>query len=109
MCRYGAPGDGHLVTFCARVRCAGGELGCQDRGGGVLVALAYLLAERDAVRSQSVSLPDRAGIDLGPEFLHTLVENLPVGAQQRVEIVKALTRDVDLLILDEPTAVLTPQ
>jgi len=37
-----------------------------------------LLAERDAVRRQSVSLPDRAGIDLGPEFLHTLVENLPV-------------------------------
>ena len=37
------------------------------------------------------------------------VEDLPIGAQQRVEIVKALTRNVDLLILDEPTAVLTPQ
>lgn len=37
------------------------------------------------------------------------VEDLPVGAQQRVEIVKALSRKVDLLILDEPTAVLTPQ
>jgi simple sugar transport system ATP-binding protein len=37
------------------------------------------------------------------------VEDLPIGVQQRVEIVKALTRDVDLLILDEPTAVLTPQ
>ena len=38
-----------------------------------------------------------------------LVENMPVGAQQRVEIVKALMRDVQVLILDEPTAVLTPQ
>ena len=38
-----------------------------------------------------------------------LVENLPVGLQQRVEILKALSHDAELLILDEPTAVLTPQ
>ena len=38
-----------------------------------------------------------------------VIEDLPIGVQQRVEIVKALTREVDLLILDEPTAVLTPQ
>ncbi len=37
------------------------------------------------------------------------IEDLPVGTQQRVEILKALSRKVDLLILDEPTAVLTPQ
>ncbi len=37
------------------------------------------------------------------------VKNLPVGVRQRVEILKALYRKVDLLILDEPTAVLTPQ
>ena len=38
-----------------------------------------------------------------------LVENLPVGAQQRVEIIKVLYRGAEILILDEPTAVLTPQ
>ncbi len=41
--------------------------------------------------------------------LDTPVERLPVGVQQRIEILKMLYRQVDLLILDEPTAVLTPQ
>lgn len=40
--------------------------------------------------------------------LEVPVENLPVGVQQRIEILKMLYRDVDVLILDEPTAVLTP-
>ncbi len=45
-------------------------------------------------------------LDVDPD---ALVENLPVGIQQRVEILKALSHDAKLLILDEPTAVLTPQ
>lgn len=45
------------------------------------------------------------GLHVDPD---ALVENLPVGAQQRVEIVKALFRKAEVLILDEPTSVLTP-
>ena len=37
------------------------------------------------------------------------IKDLPVGVQQRVEIIKLLYREADVLILDEPTAVLTPQ
>ena len=46
------------------------------------------------------------GFDLDPD---AKIEDLPVGVQQRVEIVKALARGAELLVLDEPTAVLTPQ
>jgi simple sugar transport system ATP-binding protein len=45
-------------------------------------------------------------LDVDP---NAVVENLPVGLQQRVEILKALSHEAELLILDEPTAVLTPQ
>lgn len=47
----------------------------------------------------------RTGLSLDP---HVVVHSLPVGAQQRLEIVKALSRDATLLLLDEPTAVLVP-
>jgi general nucleoside transport system ATP-binding protein len=46
------------------------------------------------------------GLEVEPD---AVVEDLPVGIQQRVEILKALERDAHVLILDEPTAVLTPQ
>jgi simple sugar transport system ATP-binding protein len=46
------------------------------------------------------------GLDVDPR---AIVEDLPVGIQQRVEIVKALYRNAKILVLDEPTAVLTPQ
>jgi general nucleoside transport system ATP-binding protein len=51
-------------------------------------------------------LAERSGLPVDPD---ALVEDLSVGVQQRVEILKALYRDARLLILDEPTAVLTPQ
>ena len=51
-------------------------------------------------------LSQRFKLEVDPE---AIIENLPVGLQQRVEILKALSHDAELLILDEPTAVLTPQ
>jgi general nucleoside transport system ATP-binding protein len=50
-------------------------------------------------------LSQRFGLRVNPD---AYVEDLPVGVQQRVEIIKALLRDAGILILDEPTAVLTP-
>lgn len=51
-------------------------------------------------------ISERYGLEVDPD---AIIEDLPVGMAQRVEILKALRRDVKLLILDEPTAVLTPQ
>jgi len=48
----------------------------------------------------------RFGFDVDPD---ALIEDLPVGVQQRVEIIKALSQDARVLVFDEPTAVLTPQ
>jgi simple sugar transport system ATP-binding protein len=60
----------------------------------------------DTARKLVREISDRFGFEIDPD---TLVEDLPVGAQQRVEIIKALARDAKVLVLDEPTAVLTPQ
>lgn len=60
----------------------------------------------EAARSLVRKISDRFGFDVDPD---ALVEDLPVGVQQRVEIIKSLARDAKVLVLDEPTAVLTPQ
>jgi simple sugar transport system ATP-binding protein len=60
----------------------------------------------DAAREQIRSISDAYGFDLDPD---TLVEELGVGARQRVEILKVLYRGANIIILDEPTAVLVPQ
>ena len=56
-------------------------------------------------RREVVELSEQYGLAVDPD---ATVEELSVGAQQRVELIKALYRDADILILDEPTAVLTP-
>jgi ABC-type uncharacterized transport system ATPase subunit len=63
------------------------------------------LLDRRRTRRAVADLSHRYGLDVDPD---ALVEDLPVGSQQRVEIVKALVRQANVLILDEPTAVLTP-
>ena len=60
----------------------------------------------ETTRRRIREISDRFGFHVDPD---ALVEDLPVGVQQRVEIIKALVRDARVLILDEPTAVLTPQ
>jgi simple sugar transport system ATP-binding protein len=57
-------------------------------------------------RAEVLELSNRFGLAIDPD---AVIEDLPVGLQQRVEILKALRKNIDLLILDEPTAVLTPQ
>ena len=61
---------------------------------------------RDRARREIMELSQEFGLDVDPD---ALISDLPVGVQQRVEIIKALYRHADILILDEPTAVLTPQ
>jgi simple sugar transport system ATP-binding protein len=60
----------------------------------------------ESARKRVREISDRFGFNVDPD---ALVEDLPVGVQQRVEIIKALSRDARVLVLDEPTAVLTPQ
>src|SRR5438067_8480677 len=72
---------------------------------GAEVTRGPLLDHRAAER-QIGELSRRYGLEVDPR---ALVRDLPVGVQQRVEILKALYRRADVLALDEPTAVLTPQ
>jgi simple sugar transport system ATP-binding protein len=65
-----------------------------------------LLTDLDVVSKRIVDLADIYGLRLDPS---AYVWQLSVGQQQRIEIIKALYRGAALLILDEPTAVLTPQ
>jgi simple sugar transport system ATP-binding protein len=59
-----------------------------------------------AARAKVREIANRFGFHVDPD---AVVEDLPVGVQQRVEIIKALSRDAKVLVFDEPTAVLTPQ
>jgi ABC-type uncharacterized transport system ATPase subunit len=74
-------------------------LGVEETG-----ALGFL--DRHEARRRVEDISRRYGLAVNPD---AMVEELPVGVQQRVEIVKALYREAEVLILDEPTAVLTPQ
>ncbi len=66
---------------------------------------ALLKSSISKARSELVRLEREYGLQVNPD---ALIEELPVGLQQRVEILKALYRGAEILILDEPTGVLTP-
>ena len=74
-------------------------LGLEPRKGKIFLDLKQL-------NQQTKDLSDRYGLAVNPE---SMVENISVGIQQRVEILKVLYHKANILILDEPTALLTPQ
>ena len=73
-------------------------LGVEDTKHGML--------QRDKAREKVVALSERYGLRVDPD---AIIEDISVGMQQRTEILKMLYRDNEILIFDEPTAVLTPQ
>ena len=73
-------------------------LGVEDTKHGFL--------QKDEARKKVMTLSEKYGLKVDPD---ALVSDISVGMQQRVEILKMLYRDNEILIFDEPTAVLTPQ
>ena len=73
-------------------------LGVEDTKHGFL--------QRDKAREKVMALSEKYGLRVNPD---ALIEDISVGMQQRTEILKMLYRDNEVLIFDEPTAVLTPQ
>ncbi len=67
---------------------------------------AGVLLDYDVAATRVRELSDRFGLDVDP---NARIQDITVGQQQRVEILKALYRGAEVLILDEPTSVLTPQ
>lgn len=65
-----------------------------------------IFLDRKTAAERVREISQRFGLRVDPE---ARIEDLPVGVQQRVEIIKVLYREADILIFDEPTAVLTPQ
>jgi ABC-type uncharacterized transport system ATPase subunit len=107
-------GLGPIVWHTYRQRTAtdGEYLGSLSPFDGALDALVGFLQTVNQINNVELAarrvreLSQQYGLEVDPG---AMVEKLPVGAQQRVEIIKALYRKADILILDEPTAVLTPQ
>ncbi|MDZ7702021.1 MAG: BMP family ABC transporter substrate-binding protein [Halobacteriales archaeon] len=65
-----------------------------------------LALDRERAREEVLELTNRYGFSVDPD---ALIQDVSVGVQQRVEILKAIYRGAEVLILDEPTAALTPQ
>jgi len=104
---------GPWIAFAAGLALALGSLGLAAEATGAMAATgavtAYLLKRalnmREA-RQEVREISAKYGLEVDPD---ALIEEIPVGVQQRVEIIKVLFRDAEVLVFDEPTAVLTPQ
>jgi simple sugar transport system ATP-binding protein len=66
----------------------------------------HFFLDRKTASKKIKALSEKYGLNIDPDMI---IENITVGMQQRVEILKMLYRDADILIFDEPTAVLIPQ
>ena len=107
---FGGPGDAiaagigmvhqHFMLIPVFTVAENIALGHEEIKGGPVGFL-----DRRRIRRDVEEVSSRYGLAVPPD---ALVQDLPVGVQQRVEILKALMRDASVLILDEPTAVLTP-
>ena len=73
---------------------------------GVEPTLAGGVLDIEEARDDVRKISGQYNLDVDPD---AIIEELPVGLQQRVEIIKVLFRDAEILVFDEPTAVLTPQ
>jgi simple sugar transport system ATP-binding protein len=73
---------------------------------GSEVTSKFGILDMKKAREEIINIVKKYGLEVDPD---AKVEDISVGMQQRIEILKALYRGADLLILDEPTAVLTPQ
>ena len=104
---------GPWIAFAAGLALALGSLGLAAEATGAMAATgavtAYLLKRalnmREA-RQEVREISAKYGLEVDPD---ALIEEIPVGVQQRVEIIKVLFRDAEVLVFDEPSAVLTPQ
>ncbi|MCF3947984.1 ABC transporter ATP-binding protein [Acidiphilium iwatense] len=125
LCGVLAPNEGSIVFKGAPLKLGSPREAIQHRIGMVhqhfmlvhnlTVAENYMLGQGSPLRlirdrselcDRIRALSDRYGLDVQPD---ALLEDLSVGQQQRVEILKVLFQGIDVLILDEPTAVLTHQ
>jgi len=73
---------------------------------GVEQTRAGMVLDKKSVEKRILEISDQYGLEVDPT---AYIKDIPVGTQQRVEIIKVLFRHAEILILDEPTAVLTPQ
>lgn len=102
----------HTWLWAILMMAVGGAVGLLGRLAWPFVTRSHRRSRRGGsinlkeARREVAEISERYGLEVDPE---AVIEDLPVGVQQRVEIIKVLFREARFLVFDEPTAVLTPQ